>query len=121
MVVDKDFQLFRRIGDSFDALFKPLEHPAETVVLNEKQELFLRLAVVIEPGETHSRLARNIAHRGRVITLLGKDPRRSAQNQFKLFVVAAEIVVHSFEREKQLAADKRGFARSKQENSDELS
>ena len=68
-------------------LFEPLEHAAKTVVLDQKQQLFFRFAVVIQTGEADIRRTRDVAHRGRVITLLGKDARRRAEDEFEFLIV----------------------------------
>ncbi len=47
MIVDKDAQLFKRVIYPTGALFQPLQHAAKTMILDQKQQLFLRLAVVI--------------------------------------------------------------------------
>src|SRR5437879_4984 len=46
---------------------------------------------MIKSGEAHARRARDIAHRGRVIALLGKNARRGPQDQFELLIVARKI------------------------------
>jgi hypothetical protein len=106
MIVDKDAQLFKRVIDSTGALLKPLKHAAKTMILNQKQELFFRLAVMIEAGETHARRARDIAHRSRVITLFRKDARGSAQDQFELLIVTGEVFVHKLATETQRHREK---------------
>src|SRR5258708_3859386 len=97
MIVDKDAQLFKRVIDPTGAPLKPLKHAAKTMVLDQKQQLFLRLAVMIKAGETHARRARDIAHRGRVITLSRKNARGRAQNQFELLIVASQLIGHKNE------------------------
>src|SRR4051812_41067113 len=71
-------------------LLKTFEHAPEAVVLNEKEQLFFRLAVVVEASETDPCLPRDVAHGGRVITLRGEDARRIAQDKLQLLIVARE-------------------------------
>src|SRR6266508_6423966 len=97
MIVDKDAQLFERLICPIDSLFKPLEHASETMVLNQKQQLLFRFAVMIETGQADARRARNVAHRSRVIALLGKDARGGAQNVLELLIVSCEVLGHKKE------------------------
>src|SRR5690242_12546618 len=91
MVLDKDAELRNRISNAFETLLQALEHPAEAVVLDQKQQFFFRLAVVIESREAHVRRARDVAHRGRVIALLGKDARRGAENKLQFLIVTRRL------------------------------
>ena len=95
MVVDKDMKLRQRIIDVCDPLLKSFQHAAKAMILDQKQQLFLRFAVMIETGEAHPRRPRNVAHGRRVITLLGKDARGRAQNVLELLVVARELLHRS--------------------------
>src|SRR5258708_3054097 len=81
VIVDEDAELFERIVNILDSLLEAFEHAAEAMVLDQEQQLFFRFAVMIKTCQTHARRARNVAHRSRVITLLSKDARRSAQDQ----------------------------------------
>src|SRR5438445_8921576 len=94
MIVDKDAQLLKGPIDSLDALFESFEHAPETVVLDQKQQLLFRLAVMIESGEADAGRARDITHGRRVITLFGKDPRRRAKDQFEFLIVTRKIAIH---------------------------
>src|SRR5690349_7857668 len=87
MVLDEETKFRDRILDLLQLLFKPFEHAAETVVLNQKQELLFGAAVMIQAREAHVSGARDVAHRRGVITLLGEDTRRSAQNKLELLIV----------------------------------
>src|ERR1041384_6220527 len=92
MIVDKDMKLRQRIIDACDSLLKSFQHAAKTMILDQKQQLFLRFAVMIETGEAHPRRSRNVPHGRRVITLLGKDARGRAQNVLELLIVARRLV-----------------------------
>src|SRR5260370_19766409 len=91
MIVYEDSQLFEWILDSFGALLQTFEHSAKTVILDQKQQLFFRFAVMIQSGEAHASRPRYIAHRGGVIALLGKNARRGPQDQFELLIVTRKI------------------------------
>jgi len=88
VVLDEDAELRNRICNAFETLFQAFKHTAEAVVLDQKQQLLFRLAVVIQARKRHVRRARNVAHRGRVITLLGEDARRRAQDEFEFLIVS---------------------------------
>ena len=77
------------------SLLQSFEHATETIVLNQKQQFFFRFAVVIETGEADVRRARDVAHGGRVIILLGKNARRIAEDKLQLLIVIREIL-HDF-------------------------
>src|SRR5205814_2282661 len=96
VIVYKDMKLFERIVNPGNPLFKTFQNAAKAMILNEKQQFFFRFTVMIETRETDARCAGNIAHRGRVITFVGKDLRRSAQDVFEFLIVAADIVHHGF-------------------------
>ena len=81
MVFDEDAEFGNRVFDDFESLLQSLQDTTEAVVLNQKQQLFFRPAVVIQARETHVRLARDVAHRGGVITLLRKDARCGTQDE----------------------------------------
>ena len=74
--------LTQRIVDSSKTLLEAFEHSSEAIVLNKKQEFLFRFAVVVEPGKADVGRARDVAHRGGVIILLGKDARGVAQDEF---------------------------------------
>ena len=57
MVLDEEAQSRNRIRHRFQLLFETLEHAAEAVILNQKQQLFFRAAVVIQAREAHVRRA----------------------------------------------------------------
>src|SRR2546422_3154774 len=95
MIVDKDTKLFKRIVDSLDTLLQPFQHAAKTMILDQKQQFFFRLAVMIKPRETDSGSARDVAHRSRVITLFRKDARGGAQDQFELLIVTGKILIYA--------------------------
>ena len=80
--------LLERIVNFPQALFQPFEHAAKAIVLNQKQQFFFRFAVVIKTGQADVRRARDVAHGSGVITLLGKDPRRVAQDELQLLIVS---------------------------------
>src|SRR5437016_12557866 len=105
MIVDKDAQPLDRIGRFTKPLFQTLQHAAKAVVLNQKKEFIFRLAVMIKAGETDVRRPRNVAHRSRVIVLLGKNARRGAQDQLELLIVSTEIVCHARPKETSAADD----------------
>ena len=81
MVVDEDTQSLRRLRRVSQTQFQSFDHAPEAVVLNEKKKLFFRFAVVIQAREANVRRARDVAHRGRVVILLGKNPRGVAENE----------------------------------------
>src|ERR1051325_6902972 len=87
MVLDEDAEFRNRIFDGFEPLLQSFKHTPKAVVLNQKQQLLFRFAVVIETSEADVRCARDVAHRRRVIALLGKDARRTAKDELKLLIV----------------------------------
>src|SRR5215831_11921229 len=91
MIFDEDAKLLERVGDAFSSCFESFHDPPKTVILNLKQQLFFRFAVVIKSSETDAGRARDVAHRRRVITLLGKNPRRGAKNKLKFLVATTQV------------------------------
>ena len=61
------------------------------MILNEKQKLIFRFAVVIKAGEADAGGARNVAHRSRVITLGRKNAGRGAEDVLQLLIVARKV------------------------------
>ena len=70
------------------AFLQPFEYAAEAIVLNEKEKFLFRFAVMLEAGKTDVGCARDVAHGGGVIILLGKNARGVAQDEFQLLIVA---------------------------------
>src|SRR5690242_8476877 len=91
MVLDKDPQLLDRVSDVAKPFLETLQYSTKAIVLDQKEKFFFRLAVVIETREADVGCTRDVAHRGRVIVLIGKDLRRGAKNEFELLVVTCEI------------------------------
>src|SRR6185369_7939480 len=81
VIFNEDAQLGQWIADSSKTLLEAFEHSSKAIVLNKKQQLFFRFAVVVETGEAYVGRPRNVAHGGGVIILLGKDARRVAQDK----------------------------------------
>src|ERR1041385_8283741 len=93
MVLDEDAELRHRIRDAFETLLQAFKDTAEAVVLDQKQQLLFRLAVVIEAREADVRRTRDVAHRGRVITLLGEDARRRAEDELQFLIVTRQTTI----------------------------
>src|SRR5258708_8519954 len=91
MILNKNPKLLDRIDIIRQPLVQTLEHAPEAVILDQEEQFFFRLAVMIKPREADPGGARDVAHRGRVIVLLRKDLRRSAQYKLQLLIVAREI------------------------------
>src|SRR5688500_20047274 len=53
VVLDKDAQFDYRLVNFPELLLESLEHTSETVVLDQKQQLLFRAAVVIQTGQAH--------------------------------------------------------------------
>src|ERR1051325_2677210 len=87
MVLNEDAEFRNRILDVFEPLLQSFKHTPKAIVLNQKQQLLFRFAVVIQASEADVRSTRDVAHRRRVIALLGKDARRTAKDELKLLIV----------------------------------
>ena len=94
MILDEDAEFSDRVVNLLQLRFETFEHATETVVLDQKQQFLFRSTVMIETGQADIRRTRNVAHRRRVITLLGEDARSGAQYEFKLLIVSGWLYLH---------------------------
>src|SRR5216117_2359876 len=65
------------------------EHPHEAALLDTEEQLLLAADVVIHASERHVGRRGGIAHRSRVIALVGEDLRRPGQEVVEPLVVGA--------------------------------
>src|SRR5882672_6778649 len=97
MVFNEDPQLAEWILHFAQTLLEPFEHAPEAIILDEKQQFFFRLAIMIETRKADAGRARDVAHGGGVVILLGKNPRGVAQDELQLLIVFGKVL-HSWER-----------------------
>jgi hypothetical protein len=75
-----------RIFDTFESLLQPLQHASESSCPGSETTTPLSICSSDTGRQTHVRRPRDVAHRRRVITLLGEDARRGAKNEFQLLI-----------------------------------
>src|SRR6266571_4425229 len=73
MVLDKDADTQLRIRDILQALAQPLEDGRKGVPLNEVEQLFFGLEIVIKPGQGDAAGAGKVAHRGAFVSFIAED------------------------------------------------
>src|SRR5262249_15981781 len=62
-----------------ESVTQPLKDGRERLLLNEIEQLFFRLAIVIQPGQRHATGTRQIAHRSGSVALFVEDFGRMPQ------------------------------------------
>ena len=79
MIADQQAQPgFRVAGSRAQLLFQPREQGGETMLLNQIQQLFLAVKVVVEPGQGNPAAAGEVANAGPFVSLFAKDARGTA-------------------------------------------
>src|SRR5579884_2471896 len=75
MIADEDARALLSVHGAGEALLEPLEDGLKRVLLDEVEELLFAVEVMVEAGERCSACARQIAHGGTLVSLLGEYAR----------------------------------------------
>src|SRR5690242_4456895 len=72
VVLDEDAHPLLGIVHPFQALTQALQNGGERVFLDQIKQLFLRIKVVVQPGQGHAAGARKVAHGSAFVALLAE-------------------------------------------------
>ena len=68
------------IAHAFEPRLQPLNNGCERVLLNQEQQSFFGLKVVVQPGQRHAGSARQVAHRCAFVSFFAEDIGGVSQN-----------------------------------------
>src|SRR3989440_2761315 len=94
VVPDERLESLERVAGRGDGLLRPLQDPRKTALLNQRQEVLFPTHVVVHPGQRHPACCGQVAHRRRMVALIGEDPGGAGKQMVEALVVGA----HGFER-----------------------
>jgi len=89
VILDEDTDALFRVGRTLEAWTQAIDDGAESVFLNQVQQLVFGREIVVKAGQRHSRRPREIAHGSAFVPFFAEDAGRVLENSSQPAIEAA--------------------------------